>query len=118
VPVPRSEVSPVGAVVRTAATASSVSWPSWGVPAGAVSEWVALQLALRELEGPTPCQEDPEVWFSRDARDVEAAVDSCLDCPLFLVCGAYATAADEGHGVWGGMSFSTRRRSSKEGDRA
>lgn len=88
-------------------------WPAWQVPDGARSEWVALQLALVELveSGRSPrCAGSPEVWWSKRPAEVERAVVGCSWCPLLEVCGAYALAAGEVAGTWGGLGEVDRVR--------
>lgn len=77
-------------------------WPAWAVPRTAVHEWVALTDALIELGRPPACAEAPEVWWSKRSRDVEVAIEGCSRCPVVEACMAYAVAAGEREGVWGG----------------
>lgn len=94
-----------------------------GVPDHARTEWEALGAALDESGVPAPCQgTDPDRWAGRDAMGApsshdRAASDACLDCPAMIACAAYALAAGERHGVWGGMSASERRALRKGGAR-
>lgn len=65
----------------------------------------ALAEAIEE-EGPTPCQtSDPDMWFANTSRTKTAeAVNLCrVKCPVRDLCLAYAMAADERFGVWGGQ---------------
>ena len=43
-------------------------------------------------------------WTSDDPADQERAADQCWDCPLVFQCRAYAIAAGESAGVWGGFA--------------
>lgn len=56
------------------------------------------------------CQQDPELWWSTSTPDIRAAKAYCSDCPLIEECGAYAIAAREPYGVWGGMDAAERHR--------
>jgi WhiB family redox-sensing transcriptional regulator len=84
-------------------------WPAWQVPPRALGEWLALTLALQQLEEPPWCEGDPERWFSRRPEDVAEAVAVCRMCPVLGECRAYAVAADERSGTWGGLSEVERR---------
>jgi hypothetical protein len=84
---------------------AEVVWPSWLVPAGAEAQWVALQLALGRVV--PPCRVEPALWFARrtqrEVADQAAAVEACSWCPVLVECRAYALAAGERDGVWGGL---------------
>lgn len=89
-----------------------VVWPAWLVPAGAEVEWAALQAALRR-EVP-PCRAEPELWFTPRVRPDdfaahESAVEACGWCPILEQCRAYALAAGEVDGVWGGLTVAERK---------
>jgi len=88
-----------------------IPWPVLPIPAAAVDEWRQLVDALRQ-HGPTP-REDPatrELWHSTRGPEVAAeAVFGCSRCPVLDACGAYALAADERDGVWGGTTAAERR---------
>lgn len=89
----------------------TVAWPSWEPPPSAVGEWLQLQAVLTVVE--PPCRADPEAWFATRARPADAevqawAVASCAGCPALDPCRAYAVAAGERDGVWGGLSPSDR----------
>lgn len=52
-----------------------------------------------------PCVgSDAAAWTSDDLSDQEQAADRCWDCPLVFQCRAYAVAAGETIGVWGGFA--------------
>lgn len=87
-----------------------VEVPQWAPPAAAVREWIALQLGLELLEVPPACADDPERWWSNRPGDVDDAKAVCGWCPLLAVCRAYALAADEPGGTWGGLSDTERRQ--------
>lgn len=55
-----------------------------------------------------PCAVDPERWFPSDEAGVEWAESACLDCAVFVQCGALAEAMQGAGGrrltgVWGGV---------------
>ncbi|MBT2449451.1 WhiB family transcriptional regulator [Streptomyces sp. ISL-43] len=60
--------------------------------------------------GPRPCRTNPELWFSKSAKDKEAAVQACLACPLLIPCRDYALTTHVSHGVWGGLTETERRK--------
>ena len=53
---------------------------------------------------------DPDLFFPARGVDVTSAVRVCNECPVRAECLAYALAAGEKHGVWGGLSERQRRR--------
>ena len=83
------------------------------VPVTARDAWSRLRMLLDE-GGPVPCQlGPPEAWWP-DARTPRAltlhiAVPGCRRCPVTDACLAYALAADERFGVWGGTLPEQRR---------
>lgn len=79
------------------------------IPAGAEAEWAALSAALLELDGGGPvCRREPEGWWVTRSAALEAAARRCFGCPVIRECGAYAVAAREREGVWGGMTPAER----------
>lgn len=56
------------------------------------------------------CQNDPELWFSKDAKDKQAAIRACARCPLLVPCRAYALQTQPPHGIWGGLTETERRK--------
>lgn len=92
-------------------TTTARSWPPrLEVPASSWVQWEALTAALARLGAPPLCSDDPERWWSRDPEDVADAVAVCGLCPLREPCLAYAVAADEREGTWGGVSEAERRQ--------
>ncbi|GGQ48628.1 WhiB family transcriptional regulator [Streptomyces asoensis] len=55
-----------------------------------------------------PCRLDPDPFFSSSPTDRQYAARQCHGCPLLLACMRHALAADEQHGVWGGVDFEAR----------
>lgn len=76
-----------------------------GVPEHARSEWEQLMSSIRV---PTPCAANPDGWNS-SAAEAEIAARLCLDCPVMTACAAYARAAGEREGTWGGLTAAERR---------
>lgn len=79
------------------------------VPPSARREFVAL---LHATDGTEPCVRDPEAWFASvnsHPRATIAAERACLSCPARIPCLAYAQAAQEPHGVWGGLNGEQRK---------
>ena len=67
--------------------------------------------SLADLTATTPglpCRTDPDAFFSPDPVERSYAARECHRCPLLLECMRYALAADEQHGVWGGVDFEAR----------
>lgn len=70
------------------------------VPASALRAWDRL---CEALDGYTPgCASRPDEWFD---GDLEAAAEACGYCPAQAECLAFATAASERFGIWGGRQF-------------
>lgn len=77
-----------------------------GVPDYALTAWEALHEALDRSEITAPCtvvDRDRDEWHGSRPQQVRAAA-ACLDCPAMVACAAYAAAADELEGVWGGIT--------------
>lgn len=74
------------------------------VPAAARSQWRALIAALEE-RGPAACEDalDADAWWPGPRSDVASVVMVCRVCPVRAECAAYAIAAREREGVWGGL---------------
>jgi hypothetical protein len=92
-------------------------WPALGVPAAAVDAWVRLQLALAVLDGPPACATSPERWWATAATPGGSAAQAeavawCVGCPVRVECAAYAIAAAERFGIWGGTTPAERRAGS------
>jgi hypothetical protein len=54
----------------------------------------------------TPCQDDPEKWFSTEAEERAEAMGACLECPALKWCREIAERDEPGYGVWGGKDYS------------
>lgn len=55
----------------------------------------------------SPCQSEPDLWFSVKKEDIEKTVEICSTCPLKDTCLRNAEENGEIHGVWGGKNFNT-----------
>lgn len=76
----------------------------------AAVEHHALAARLADA-GPAPCQTDTDVdWFAIAPTAVDRAVTVCRqECAARAECLAYAVAAGEWFGVWGGSTAAERR---------
>jgi WhiB family redox-sensing transcriptional regulator len=63
-------------------------------------------------------QTDPEVFFPERGGSPAAAKAVCRVCPVRVSCLAFALAAGEVFGVWGGLTARERRRLLHLGSRA
>ena len=96
----------------TSAEAPRIAAPPL-VPIRAREEWLALGAVLDEC-GPVPCQtSDPEAWWPHGNEvtgpGARLAVKGCRACRAAAACLAYALAADERFGIWGGTLPEQRR---------
>lgn len=59
---------------------------------------------------------DPSIFFVErgDSRGARKAKAVCARCPVWQECANYAVAANEKHGIWGGMGEHERRRWARE----
>jgi WhiB family redox-sensing transcriptional regulator len=77
-------------------------------PAPVSSEWEwQLDGACREGDGELFFHPYGEREPSRSRRE-RAAQAICAECPVLLECRAYALAAREAYGVWGGLTETDR----------
>lgn len=58
---------------------------------------------------PQLCSDDPELFFDLD-RQAQAAQFCRTHCPVMAECAAFAAQHGVKDGVWGGRSFTSRRR--------
>ncbi len=85
-----------------------------GIPLHAVPAWEAMHEAITGT-GPTPCSgRDRDDWTGTP-RQQERAASRCLDCAVLPMCGAYAAAAGEPYGTWGGLTAKDRQAQAKGG---
>lgn len=75
----------------------------FGIRSAAVGAWQGLQLALRDVDGPLPCQSAPEVWTSDDPAERAIASRACSDCAVILLCDRFARLNRENAYVFGGI---------------
>ena len=80
-----------------------------------------LLAAIEEHGDPVCRTTDPEMWFPETgeghSNSLRYAKELCNDCPLIIECRLYAIAAEEPHGVWGGLDAQQRsklRRAAKK----
>jgi len=73
-----------------------------------------LRLAIIDLKTTTSCQKlDPDIWFPEQGPALPITVEAkrlCSLCPVRVECLGYALAANERHGIWGGLSADARKR--------
>lgn len=55
-----------------------------------------------------PCRRDPDLFFSDNPEDIEAAKNICRTCPSRLSCLRDAMDQEIYHGVWGGLTGDER----------
>lgn len=73
-----------------------------------VHAYRALLTATRGIV--TPCDDGQGVeWFSDEQQQQQRAAQLCQACPALQACTAYAIAANETAGVWGGTTPNQRR---------
>ena len=65
--------------------------------------WIALVIGAM-TDPATPCldRKRAEWWHAEDAEQRRQAAQLCHLCPLMVQCDAYAVAAGERYGTWGG----------------
>src|SRR3954462_1479608 len=93
------------------------SLPTPRVPPGARDAWQELKAVLDRL-GVVPCQSgDPDAWWpSRTSfRGAGRAIEACHACAAQEACLAYALAADERFGIWGGLQPDERKALRRQG---
>ena len=57
---------------------------------------------------PTPCSNEPDLFFSHSQRKIQRALNTCATCPLIEICREEALTNDERHGIWGGKTPAER----------
>lgn len=91
---------------------------AWLIPPEALTEWLTLARAVDALGDTVPCRTgDPDAWWpdkkALDSPDTQGAIASCWSCGARGACLAYAEAAGEREGVWGGLLPAERLRLSE-----
>lgn len=75
-------------------------------------------LIIPHFTGQARCAEaDPDRWFPEKGGRVNAAKRVCAACEIRPECLAYALAAGEPYGVWGGLTGRERQRLLRRGAR-
>ncbi|MGO2537228.1 MAG: WhiB family transcriptional regulator [Brachybacterium tyrofermentans] len=92
-----------------------IGWQVPAVPSGGEGPWERLARLVQENPEPVPCAGPEAAFWYGEAAEQHVAADACLDCPLMVACDAYATAAGEWWGVWGGLTQRERRRAGRAG---
>lgn len=73
-----------------------------------------LRLAIIDLPTTTACQKlDPDIWYPEQGPPLDITIEAkrlCSLCPVQVECLAYAIAANERHGIWGGLSADSRKK--------
>lgn len=75
--------------------------------------YLKLAAAIREADTNPPCQEtDPDAFYAEqgDWGNIRRAKALCEQCPVRAECAAYAIAAIEPYGVWGGTTARERTK--------
>lgn len=62
-----------------------------------------------------PCMNFPDLFFMEGSGrqlvdDIALAKSACAGCPIVKQCLDFALFADEGHGIWGGLTPNERRK--------
>ena len=81
------------------------------IPPAAREQWSALSVALRQ-RGPAACQGTlpPNDWWPGSRDDLTEVRWHCEICTVQTECLAYAVAAGELSGIWGGLTAEERAR--------
>jgi len=64
--------------------------------------------ATPSVQGVTPCRTEPDLFFSDDDADIEAAKATCSGCPFSRGCLLDALEQEIEYGVWGGATAGER----------
>jgi endonuclease III len=79
------------------------------IPPVAMDAWQALADALAD-HGRVPCQaSDPGIWWPERRDSPDDALAMCQRCHVRAACPAYALAAGQRRGIWGGMTPAERK---------
>ena len=69
-----------------------------------------LDLTAKAADGGTACRKDPDLFWSLNEQDIDAAKKLCRKCPLLIGCRKFAITDNQNEGVWGGLSPDERRK--------
>jgi len=64
------------------------------------------------------CENDPELFFSKNQYDQKAAKGACSNCPLMAQCRLEGLINPGTKGVWGGLSTNDRQSMSEQAKRS
>jgi len=75
------------------------------------TELLVLDLEERPWASYASCRDaNPELFFSGDEADMEAATTICRGCPVAAECLEWALETRVRYGIWGGTTERERRR--------
>lgn len=57
----------------------------------------------------------PEWWFPHAYSDFSSAVHVCRRCPVIDECRRFAVRTNQKHGIWGGIFFGRKTKSTRYG---
>ena len=77
-----------------------------------------LNFAIQNTDEGAPCEGRDLLFFPEGHESIQrsATLEAkmvCRSCPFRLACGAYAIAAQEPYGIWGGTTPEERRAISR-----
>ena len=58
----------------------------------------------------TPCQAEPDLWFSNNPDDIFEAKTACSTCPIVNACASMALKLQPSDGIWAGKVPDERPR--------
>ncbi|MDT0201347.1 WhiB family transcriptional regulator [Nocardioides sp. AE5] len=93
-----------------------------GIRTEVSKQWADLTAKLDEMADrgqQTPCQSDPEPYFSDASSERREACQACTWCPARGACAAFAVANAEQAGVWAGTDrqLTSKAKAGQEGGR-
>jgi WhiB family redox-sensing transcriptional regulator len=68
------------------------------------------QIGLESWRDDARCKgAPPDIFFSSEKEEIQAAKDFCRDCPVKDACLEASLSINEGSGIWGGTTEIDRR---------
>lgn len=64
---------------------------------------------LAQITTPTPCRNNPDMWYGESRTARAKAKQWCRACPVRGACAAWALPRPEEEGIWGGTDERDRR---------